>query len=165
MSERKYTDERIVKALECCFIDRKCTECPARYREHDCLCVRRIGEAAWEMLNRPKAAIEKLQEVNADLNESLRLAAEANKDLKAAIERLADRYMVRSDGSLELIPRTDTDKIRAEAIKEFAVRFKETASSIVGFRDGVEIYETKLYQIRATSFDNLVAEMTEGEEI
>ena len=32
----------------------------------------------------PRAEVEKLQEVNADLNESLRLAAEANKDLQAA---------------------------------------------------------------------------------
>lgn len=35
-----------------------------------------------------KAEIENLQEVNADLNESLRLAAEANKDLQAEVERL-----------------------------------------------------------------------------
>jgi hypothetical protein len=36
----------------------------------------------------PRAEVEKLQEVNADLNESLRLAAEANKDLQAAVDRL-----------------------------------------------------------------------------
>ena len=33
----------------------------------------------------PRAEVEQLQEVNADLNESLRLACEANKDLQAAI--------------------------------------------------------------------------------
>lgn len=36
----------------------------------------------------PRAEVEKLQEVNADLNESLRLAAEANKDLRAVVDRL-----------------------------------------------------------------------------
>lgn len=36
----------------------------------------------------PRAEVEKLQEVNADLNESLRLACEANKDLQAEVERL-----------------------------------------------------------------------------
>lgn len=36
----------------------------------------------------PRAEVEKLQEVNADLNESLRLAAEANKDLQAEVDRL-----------------------------------------------------------------------------
>lgn len=35
----------------------------------------------------PRAEIDKLQEVNADLNESLRLAAEANKDLQAKVDR------------------------------------------------------------------------------
>jgi hypothetical protein len=37
----------------------------------------------------PRAEIDKLQEVNADLNESLRLACEANKDLDAKAENLA----------------------------------------------------------------------------
>ena len=55
------------------------------------------------------------------------------------------------------------EKARDEAIKEFAERFKETSNRIVALRDGVELYETKLYQIRATSFDDLVAEMTEDE--
>lgn len=36
----------------------------------------------------PRAEVEKLQEVNADLNESLRLAAEANKDLREVVDRL-----------------------------------------------------------------------------
>lgn len=35
-----------------------------------------------------KSELEQLQEVNADLNESLRLAAEANKDLQAEVDRL-----------------------------------------------------------------------------
>jgi DNA-binding transcriptional regulator YbjK len=35
----------------------------------------------------PRAEVEKLQEVNADLNESLRLASELNKDLQAKVDR------------------------------------------------------------------------------
>ena len=35
----------------------------------------------------PRAEIDKLQEVNADLNESLRLASELNKDLQAKVDR------------------------------------------------------------------------------
>lgn len=35
----------------------------------------------------PRAEVEKLQEVNADLNESLRLASESNKDLQAKVDR------------------------------------------------------------------------------
>ncbi len=35
----------------------------------------------------PRAEIDKLQEVNADLNESLRIACEGNKDLQAKVDR------------------------------------------------------------------------------
>lgn len=35
----------------------------------------------------PRAEIDKLQEVNADLNESLRLASELNKDLQGKVDR------------------------------------------------------------------------------
>lgn len=54
------------------------------------------------------------------------------------------------------------ENARAEAIKELAERLKEKSGCIVARRDGVELYTTKLYQIRATDIDNLVAEMTEG---
>lgn len=36
----------------------------------------------------PRAEVEKLQEVNADLNESLRLASEANKDLQVELQAM-----------------------------------------------------------------------------
>ena len=51
------------------------------------------------------------------------------------------------------------DKIKSEAIEEFAEKFKEKAGSIVASCQGYEIYETKQYQISAISFDNLVKEM------
>lgn len=160
MSERKYTDEQTVKALECCAINCSCDGCPANYEEHDDLCARYIKRLALDLINRQKAEVEKLQKVNADLNESLRLAAEANKDLKAEVERLKTEQMM-AEGYADALE----ERAKVESIKEFVRRFKETTSSIVGLRGGVEIYETKIYQIRATSFDNPVAEMTEGEEI
>ena len=159
MSERKYTDEEIEKALECCqsHTITDCRDCPNRASGDNC--VNELMRNALDLIKHQKAEVDKLQEVNADLNESLRLAAEANKDLKAEIERLkADVRICESEIRCERIHR---GMAKAEAIKEFAVRFKETTNGIVGLRDGVEIYETKMYQIRATSFDNLVAEMTE----
>lgn len=43
----------------------------------------------------------------------------------AEIERLTkDRYLYHPVGKIEILPRTDLDKIRAEAIKEFAERVK-----------------------------------------
>lgn len=88
MSERKYADEEIMKACECCFIKSTCAECPIRYEERNESCIRSLGKAALAMLNHQKAYDEKLQEVNADLHESLRLATEANKDLQAELDAM-----------------------------------------------------------------------------
>ena len=132
MSERKYTDEEIVKALECCsgIGDAKCVDCPYHDAER---CAEASATDAIDLINRLKAEIERLN-----------------------IELDAMQY------ELDLL-KQEKSVVVAEAIREFAERFKETSNGIVALRDGVEIYETKLYQIRATSFDNLVAEMTEGE--
>lgn len=89
MSERKYTNEQIVKALECCFINRKCTGCPARHREHDDICLRYVGKEALEMFNSQKAEIERL---NIELDamrgaaNSIKLRYENAKDLNKQLE-------------------------------------------------------------------------------
>jgi hypothetical protein len=45
---------------------------------------------------------------------------------KEEIENLTkDRYIITPDGRCELLPRTDINKIRAEAIKEFAEMLKK----------------------------------------
>ena len=114
MSEHKHTDEEIIKALECCWKTKGCLDCP--YIETDGCIIESVRDTL-KLINRQKAEIEKLQEVNADLNESLRLAAEANKDLNAEIEDL--REIVFTD-------RTEAIKnLKAEAIKEFELRLKE----------------------------------------
>jgi uncharacterized protein YaaR (DUF327 family) len=92
-----------------------------------------------DFINRKNAEIEKLQEVNADLNESLRLAAEANKDLNAEIERLK-KY------------NTDVAfKHYNGGIKEFAER---VINLIYSADDINPVTEWQIYDI--------VAEMTEG---
>lgn len=182
MSERKYTDEEIVKALECCFINRKCTGCPARHREHDDICLRYVGKEALEMFNSPKAEIERLQEVNADLNESLRLAAEANKDLKAEIEELEyDRKLIFDEGKtwqekanalqVELDAmrgaanslKMHYENARAEAIKIFAERLKKSYYDLPTMSDEEGEYDYVCMEALDEFIDNLVAEMTEGE--
>ena len=52
---------------------------------------------------------------------------------------------------------------RAEAIREFAERLKEKASSCVMSQNGQEIPETKSYTISILCIDELVKEMTEKE--
>ncbi len=209
MSERKYTDEEIIRALKihsdkessCLkYIISPVGLCPYSGTPY---CGSDMARDAFDLINRQKAEIavlttavdnstkeflklhdeyqdqkaeiEKLQEVNADLNESLRLAAEANKDLKAEVEEWKARANDWQNQCLKLIKELEicqehidqdiiyAKAIKTEAIKQFAERLKEKSGCIVAHRDGVELYTTKLYQIRATDIDSLVKEMTEGE--
>lgn len=189
MSERKYTDEEIVKALECCqsHTITDCRDCPNRASGDNC--VNELMRNALDLIKRQKAEIavlttavdnstkeflklhdeyqdqkadiDKLQEVNADLNESLRLAAEANKDLKAEIERLRSMNQSKLDIIHDL--RAGLEAERAEAIKEFAERLHK---GIDDFRDKREMvmlpYTESALLIIERKIDNLVAEMTEG---
>ena len=107
-----------------------------------------------------RAEYEKLQEVNADLNESLRLAAEANKDMKIELDAMRG-----AANSLKI----HYENARAEAIKEFAERLKETPIELglplLGLLTKSEIedyFNHTLLQVR-DAINNLVAEMTEGE--
>lgn len=155
MSERKYTDEEIINKMSA-YIEMSCRMCAFKTLCNDLCAIEFIKaalKAALGLIKSQKAEIEKLQEVNADLNESLRLAAEANKDMKIELDAMRG-----AANSLKI----HYENARAEAIREFAERLKEESGCIVARRDGVELYTTKLYQIRATDIDNLVAEMTEG---
>lgn len=73
---------------------------------------------------------------------------------KAKIERLEEE----NAKVHKIIPKM-IETAKAEAIKEFAEKFKEKAGSVVTSCQGIEIYETKQYQISAVDFDNLVKEM------
>ena len=135
MSERKYTDEEIIKALECCWKTKGCLDCP--YIETDGCIIESVRDTL-KLINRQKADVDKLQEVNADLNESLRLAAEANKDLNAEIERLK-KY------------NTDVAfKHYNDGIREFA----ERVINLIYSADDIN-------PVTEWQIDNLVAEMTE----
>lgn len=204
MSERKYTDEQTIKALECC-INADCLNCPQWSEEwYSGMCIAFL-KSVLDLINRQKAEIavlttavdnstkeflklhdeyqdqkaeiEKLQEVNADLNESLRLAAEANKDMKIELDAMrgaANSLKMHYDLAVkerEANVKGFTEQIqtaRAEAIKEFAGKLKETPIKLglplLGLLTKSEIegyFNHTLLQVR-DAIDNLVAEMTEG---
>lgn len=155
MTDHKYTDDEIIHSLKVCSTDGDCIECLINpHKGNYGYCTSLAIKAALDLINRQKAEIESLQAVHADMTESLRLAAEANKDMQAEIEKLGrDRYQILPDGRLELIPRTDINAIKAEAIKEFAERVKGRNS----------VYATDKTLLKELNFviDNLVKEMTE----
>lgn len=71
--ERKYTDEEIRKALECC-ASYDCTACPLYSPSINCVIV--LPEKALELVDRYRAEIEKLKKTNEKLTEMLEEAEE-----------------------------------------------------------------------------------------
>lgn len=163
MTDQKFTDDDVIKALECCFGHELCDKCPY---EELVDCVRQKEQNAIDLINRQKveieslkianekmysankeqeAEIERLQAVHADMTESLRLAAEANKDMQAELEDLREIvFMDRSEAIKNL---------KAETIKEFAQRLKRRASMPLGTLYGGMVY--------LKDIDNIVKIMTE----
>ena len=94
MTERKFTDEEVIKALECCSKDnvKDCDACPYEDMETKTYCVNELIKDALDLINRQKEQIEELR-----------------KGFKADADYFANEY---------------DSYIRAEAIKEFAKRLK-----------------------------------------
>lgn len=125
------TDNKIIKALECCINDHCTTSCPM-YNTTDVRleCKYLIAKYALDLINRQKAEKETMQSY-IDC-------------LKAEIERLNRDYSTAVETMSNSI-RTS----RAEAIKEFAERLSEKAPHITEER----------FLILQNEIDNLVKEM------
>lgn len=100
MTEHKFTDEEIIKALELCFTPKgtkdTCSKCP--FHEFRALCKVERDRTALALINRQKAEIERLKKV-------CDLSNRACRELRKRIE-----------------------PIKSEAIKEFAERLKPKLS-------------------------------------
>lgn len=141
MTDHKFTDAETVKALECCNTPGSCCECPyygINEVEYDDLCVQTLINDILPLINRQKAQIESLNAIHADAIESLRLAAEANKDMSVELDAMrgaANSYkmhyeeterkykiaVAEREANVEGFIET-LKTIKAEAIKEFAER-------------------------------------------
>lgn len=157
MTDHKFTDDEIIKALECCSKDvpllNSCTDCPFNGKK----CAALLPQTTLALINRQKAEIESLNAVYADMTESLRLAAEANKDMQAERQRLnkeVDRLsqcVLYHDGIVSDLEK-DLFNAKADAIKEFAEAVK-----IEFYREFDEVIPS----VMADKIDDLVKEMTE----
>ena len=157
-----YTNEQIIKALECCKSEEGCDKCPLE--ELGVLkCTVITAEYALKQINRLKAENEKL-------TIELKAMRGAANSYKAEVERLKEEdknqklVLEEIEDFINPLPfETDFAKAiriaKSEARKEFAERLKEKSSSCVTSTNGREIYETKSYTIMATTIDNLLEEM------
>ncbi len=142
------TDEQIIKALECCATDDgddcfQCPYCNLFYEPGNGGCVNRCRKDALELINRQKAEIESLKQI----------IDEQDKEIIKLQKRI---IFWREDLNYQ------PEKIKSEAIKEFAERLKEE----MRLDDDCDYdcinchYECKEY---IPYIDNLVKEMTKGE--
>ncbi len=188
MTDHKFTDEEIIKALEICakskcWGDCKDMVCPAA-KKQGCYFYLRTDEDyegviqdemikdALALINRQKAEIERLQAIHADMTESLRLAAEANKDMSVELDAMrgaANSYkmhyeeaerkykiaVAEREANVEGFIET-LKTIKSEAIKDFAERLKSDLGRIPQ-------YQFTRSQVE-WSINTLVKEMTEGKE-
>ena len=99
--ERKFTDDAIVKALECCFIHSNCTNCPLQSPPTEG-CLRVACTQALDLIKRKKEEIDRLQSKVEKLGKE-------QYDLCGQIVNLED----------------DVKYSKYEAIKEFAERLKK----------------------------------------
>lgn len=168
----------VIKTVEVFAEDRSCSECSLNTfsagKKSGCFCGGDVPQWFWknildiikskdaeiDILIRKKEAlrdeIEELQLKNSELEIELKEMRLWDGLQKAEIERWRkDRYWLKKDGELTLLPRTDIGKIRAEAIKDFAERLKKLWS----MPDGEIVCRT----VYTDEIDNLVKEMTEND--
>lgn len=133
----KFTDEQIIKALECCFTNdfgkTNCNKCA--FYTATAKCMDDMQNAVIDLINRQAAEIERL---------TAKILVKDNiNDYNTAQLRIA---------------REELRTAKSEAIKEFVERVKETSI-------GLEIGDDKKFKMTVVStvaIDNLVKEMTEG---
>ena len=66
MTEHKFTDEEVIKALECCLQNDSCKECPINHNYGNYgYCTNLALTYALDLINRQNAEIERLLQKNA----------------------------------------------------------------------------------------------------
>ena len=160
MTDKKLTYKEIIKALECCFMEQQCNNCPL-YKEHsvDCLdkehsvdCLDTVLENAHALITRQQAEYENLKVEN----QSLRTAGNSLKmhyeEAQAEIERFekireADKKLITSLNKCY-------ETAKSAAVKEFTKRLKEFMHNKFKALD-----EYEFEYITERDIDNLLKEM------
>lgn len=135
MSDRKFTDDEVIKALEWCENQGvECRKCPLIHTK--ARCYSEVKKLAAALINRQKAEIERLHSEVKEKTET--------------IDFLKDQAVGWSIDFCNLKAKLNTAK--AEAIKEFAERLHERLYSIP------TVYNSHFGRM----IDTIVKEMTEG---
>ena len=158
------TDEQIIKALGCCGAQ-DCGKCPYAGFTKEC---GSLSILALDLINRQKAENEKLdKQCQAARRKILSLCGRLHNATteNAELKQKNRKYINRIEKDI-VLPTIFGEQARTEAIKEFAERAKMEIckNTYAGFdKKGkpVNIWGAK---IGFKAIDNLVKEMTEGQE-
>jgi hypothetical protein len=97
MTEHKFTDEEIIKALECCNDNGGCDNCPfnGAVYEDEPPCVDKLTEAARNLINRQKAEVAYWMDAAANAKkEAIKEFAEKLKGELTAMQTMSDGKLV-----------------------------------------------------------------------
>lgn len=145
MTDKKFTDEEIIKALECCK-DCCCKQCD---EEPD-------FQEAIDLINRQKAEIEQLKRNYDALKYQENLSNRHCRNIcepkyKAEIERLKENLNI----ELEKYATEYDNTIKAEAYKEFADMIKKNIKEVWNYDNGT----CSCVLVLTKDIDNLLKEM------
>lgn len=141
------TDTEIIKALECCR-DCNCKECPAcRIIDGGTHCTEIDEEEILDLINRQKAEIERLQKIIVGFMDEV--GTWSNKYDVDISNILKLPLLAKEDWNIR-------NKIKAEAVKEFAERLKKKAHSY--------FLANLIWIVEIDDINNLVKEMESGAE-
>ena len=149
----KLTDKEIVKALECCSINKGCTGCYFNTHETDDMCPRVLMRNTLDLVNRQEKEIERLsfvrtrdaqryeQKISDQAHTNcllMDLHSEAIKEVKDLEEKLKTAQA--ENERLSRITRTMVGEIKAEAYTEFAEELKKRKYLDEGWLHGEHPY-------------------------
>lgn len=147
-------DNDIILGLKCLADEDEilCKDCAFRYMDRGFACKKNVSKAAIDLINRQKARTLELQGDLKFVRGTVKRLLELSDEQKAKIEQLKEAYSVYEET-------TGLKQVRAEAIREFAERLKESAFACdVSFGFGREHCEEA---VTVLEIDNLAKEMTE----
>lgn len=145
MSQHKYTDEQIVKALGCCqsHTITDCRDCPNRASGDNC--VNELMRNALDLINCQKEEIEEFEVERKKLQDRIVSLFNENEGLQTELQIYKQDRMTLYE-RIELV-----EKTRTKTVKEFA----ERVINLIYSADDIN-------PITEWQIDNIVTEMTEG---
>lgn len=162
MSDKKFTDEEIIKALECCIsatTDGACVGCPFNKQK---LCDKdqwALERYALDLINRQKTEIEALKMEFSEMRDKANSYKAENERLKVEnMFAIAERNAF--DTSFNKVLK-QFKNAKAEAYKEFAEKLKQHKRKMRGFDLNEEFWD---YAVLVEDIDDFLKEMVNEEK-